>query len=64
MQEDLITETELSRRWKISVKTLRNRRVVGGFVPYIKISRTVRYRVSDVVAWEEASLRQSTSEQS
>lgn len=58
----LIDEAELSRRWKISVKTLRNRRVTGGFVPYLKIASTVRYRLQDVRAWENAHLRRSTSE--
>ena len=58
----LLTEQQLAERWAISVKTLQNRRVSGGFVPYIKLSRTVRYRLSDVLAWEGANLRNNTSE--
>ena len=58
----LLTELQLAERWAISVKTLQNRRVSGGFVPYIKLSRTVRYRLSDVLAWEGAHLHSNTSE--
>lgn len=60
--ELLLDERALAERWSISVKTLRNRRVTGGFVPFVKISRSVRYRLSDVIAWENTSLRRSTSE--
>lgn len=60
--EILLDERALAQRWSISIKTLRNRRVTGGFVPFVKISRSVRYRLSDVIAWENASLRRSTSE--
>lgn len=58
----LLDETALADRWKWSVKTLRNKRVTGGFIPFVKISRSVRYRLSDIIAWEEAHLHRSTSE--
>ena len=61
-QDALLDEHALACRWSISVKTLQNRRVAGGFIPFVKISRSVRYRLSDVIAWEEANLRKSTSE--
>lgn len=60
--QQLLTEHQLAQRWAISVKTLQNRRVAGGFVPYVKLSRTVRYRLSDIINWEVASLRHNTSE--
>jgi hypothetical protein len=58
----LLTEQQLAERWSISVKTLQNRRVSGGFIPYVKISRSVRYRLEDVTRWEIANLRDNTSE--
>jgi len=45
------------------MKTLRNWRVRGEGPKFLKIGRLVRYRLSDVLAWEEASLRSSTSDQ-
>lgn len=60
--EVLLTEHDLARRQNRSVKTIRNQRVLGGGVPFIKIGRLVRYRLQDVVASEDAGLRKSTSE--
>lgn len=60
--EVLLTEHDLARRQNRSVKTIRNQRVLGVGVPFIKIGRLVRYRLQDVVASEYAGLRKSTSE--
>ena len=57
----LLTEHELAQRWSVSIKTLQNRRVTGGGVPFLKLGRSVRYRLADVVAFEEAARRVSTS---
>lgn len=62
LQIILLTEQQLAERWSVSIKTLQNRRVLGGFVPFVKLSRSVRYRLSDVVEWENSRLRSSTSE--
>src|SRR5688572_11827924 len=62
-QEDrLLTEREVAIRQHRSIKTLQNQRVSGGGIPYLKRSRSVRYRLSDVIAWENSHLRTSTSE--
>jgi hypothetical protein len=58
----ILTESELARRHQRSVKTIRNLRVRGGYVPFLKIGRHVRYRLADVLAYEEQCLRQSTSD--
>ncbi len=58
----LLTEFDLARRQNRSHKTIRNQRLLGGGVPYLKIGRLVRYRLSDVEAWEAARLFTSTSE--
>jgi predicted DNA-binding transcriptional regulator AlpA len=61
--EELFIERDVSDRLHLSMKTLRNWRVRGEGPKFFKIGRLVRYRLSDVLAWEEASLRSSTSDQ-
>jgi hypothetical protein len=61
-QEMFLTEAQLAARHQRSVKTLRNARVSGGYIPYVKIGRNVRYRLSDVLAFEQAALKRSTSD--
>jgi hypothetical protein len=60
--EMLLTEQQLAARHQMSVKTLRNARVKGDSIPFVKIGRLVRYRMSDVARWESARLRTSTSD--
>jgi hypothetical protein len=59
-----LNEKQLADRWGISVRTLQAVRVKGGGVPFIRIGRAVRYRLEDVLAYEQAQLRISTSEPS
>jgi hypothetical protein len=59
--ETFLTEKRLAERHQISVKSIRNARVYGGYVKFVKIGRSVRYRLSDVIEFEEAHLRTSTS---
>ena len=56
-----LTSRDLARRWQVSVKKLENDRWRGGGVPFIRIGGAVRYRLSDVLAFEESSLVRSTS---
>jgi hypothetical protein len=60
--EVFLTEKQLASRHQLSVKTLRNARVSGSYVCFVRLGRTVRYRLSDVVAYEEANLARSTSD--
>jgi hypothetical protein len=47
----------------VRVKTLRNWRVQGSGPPFIKYgNKLVRYRRSDLGAWQEGQLRRSTSD--
>jgi predicted DNA-binding transcriptional regulator AlpA len=61
-QDRLLTEAEVARRQGRSVKTLQNQRVNGGGIPFLKLGRSVRYRLSDVIAWERSNFRISTSD--
>lgn len=63
IDDGLLTEFELAARHRRSVKTLRNDRVAGRYVPFIKIGRHVRYRLADVLAYESQHRRTSTSEE-
>jgi hypothetical protein len=55
------TTRDLARRWQVSVKKLENDRWRGGGVPFVRIGAAVRYRLSDILAFEESSLFCSTS---
>lgn len=45
---------DLALRWETSTKTLANWRCAGIGPTYLKINSLVRYRLADVVAYEEA----------
>jgi hypothetical protein len=57
-----LNEKQLAERWGVSVRTLQAARVKGTGVPFIRIGRAVRYRMEDVLSYEHAQLRTSTSE--
>jgi hypothetical protein len=63
-QEAFLTTAELSARYggKVAVRTFNNWRTNGGGPPFLKIGGRVLYRLSDVVAWEDARTARSTSE--
>ena len=62
LDELFLTEKQLASRHQLSVKTLRNARVTGSYIRFVQLGRTVRYQLSDVVAYEEANLARSTSD--
>ena len=58
-----LNEHEVARIIGVRVKTLRNWRVQGVGPRFVRTGRKlVRYRLSDVLAWQEANLRGSTSD--
>ena len=56
------TDVELARRWGMSPKTLRNARVSGSPIPFVRIGRLVRYSRETVLAYERKHTVNSTSE--
>jgi hypothetical protein len=55
----LVTRRGLAVRWQVSIETLK-RRERAGLLPFLKLGRGVRYRVSDVERLEaDADVRQS-----
>ena len=52
----LLNENELSDLIDRGVQTLRNERFKGKGIPYVKIGRSVRYRVSDIKEYLKKNL--------
>jgi hypothetical protein len=59
--ELFLTERQLAIRWQVSEKKLQSERLSGQGCQYLGLNRLIRYRLSDVRAFEEARLRISTS---
>jgi predicted DNA-binding transcriptional regulator AlpA len=60
----LINEHQAAQFVGYTVRALQNWRVRGGGPSFVKISaRSVRYRRRDLMAWAEAHLRTSTSQE-
>lgn len=62
LDEVFLTERQLAARHQLSVKTLRNARVYGGYICFVRIGRNIRYQLSDILAYEHANLARSTSD--
>lgn len=61
-EERFLDEKEFAGRYGISSQTARIWRITGKGPCHCKIGRLVRYRLSDLLAWEETLTRNSTSE--
>jgi hypothetical protein len=54
----LLTERQLSERWQINPGALANQRAAKrSGVPFVKIGAMIRYRLSDVLAYEQTVSR-------
>lgn len=56
-----ITTIELSERWQLSPATLERWRSESIGPVFMKVGGAVRYRVDDIIDYEEGCLRRSTS---
>lgn len=61
MSSTHLNQVELSRRWRISARTLERWRWLGQGPQYLKIGGRVVYRVDDVEAYEALQVRSSTA---
>lgn len=52
-----LTQTDLARRWKLSTRSLEKWRTLGTGPVYVKVGGAVRYRLEDILAYEDAHLR-------
>ena len=53
-RDPLLTRQEIAKRWRQSTETVK-RRERAGFLHALKLGRSVRYRLSDVLAFESAA---------
>ena len=56
------SQAQLAEHWQVSEGTLERWRSEGIGPVYLKLTGSVRYRLSDISAFEEDCLRGSTSE--
>jgi len=53
-ENDLLTDAQVAARWQLSRGTLANQRSQGRGPAYLKLAGRVRYRRSDIEAYEQA----------
>jgi excisionase family DNA binding protein len=59
----LLDEYEVATWLSISVRTLRNWRVQGGHIPFVRVGRkSVRYQSNAIESWLASRVRMSTTE--
>ncbi len=58
MTEQFLSEIELAARWAMSSKTLARWRTIRRGPPFVKLSKTVRYAMTDVLEFERDGLRE------
>jgi hypothetical protein len=51
---EMLTRRDLASRWRLSTETLK-RREHAGLLRALKIGRGIRYRLSDILAYEKAA---------
>jgi hypothetical protein len=49
-----LLETEVAELTRMSLSDLRNKRHLGKGIPYVKVGRSVRYNLADVIAYMES----------
>lgn len=59
---DYLTVNDMLARLRISRSTLRKATNNGSIPAPLKLGRSVRYRVADIQAWEEAKFPESPKE--
>jgi hypothetical protein len=52
--KNYLTEKEASIKSRKALSTLRNDRLMGRGLPYIKVGRSVRYDLDDIIAYMES----------
>ena len=58
MSEQLLTQEEVAFRWKISEATLERDRSLKQGVRYLKIGGLIRYRLQDVLSYEDSCIHE------
>lgn len=61
MSEDLFTQKQVAQRWALSERTLERWRAIGEGPIYVKLGSAVRYRLTDIKAFEQAGAQKQPS---
>ncbi|MCB1372407.1 MAG: helix-turn-helix domain-containing protein [Bauldia sp.] len=61
VDQELLTQAALARRWKVSPRTLERWRWLGRGPQFMKVGGQVRYRLPDIEAYEAAQLRATST---
>jgi hypothetical protein len=61
-EQILMTQFELSSRWKLSQRTLERWRILGSGPVYVKLGGSVRYMLEEVIGYETSRARHCASE--
>ena len=64
MAEDLLTQKQVAQRWALSERTLERWRCTGEGPVYIKLGYSVRYRIADIEAFEQAGSQSRLTKES
>lgn len=56
MQEEFISQQDLAIRWALHIQTLTKWRVLRRGPPFVKLGKTVRYAMSDILEFERNGL--------
>ena len=59
MNQEFLSEQDLATRWAMSSRTLTHWRCIRRGPPFVKLGKTVRYAISDVLEFERHGLRKS-----
>jgi hypothetical protein len=59
-QKEILTQAELATRWQISEATLERDRSMKQGCRYMKIGGLIRYRMSDVLEYEDDCTLETT----
>ena len=62
-EEVFWTDVMLAERWNMTSRTLRNWRVEGYGPKWVKFGGAVRYRFSEIIAWEADNEHSGTATQ-
>lgn len=60
LNERFLDEKQLAERWRLERKTIQKFRYEGGGPTYHKFGGSVRYALSDVIAYEETHKRENS----
>ncbi len=56
----LLSSRDLAERWNLSVRTVDRWRYVDFGPPFLKIGKTIRYRLEDIIEFEQLAVKKKS----